>query len=118
TTAANGTQLGHAVANLYLKAGVMDSTPARPITNAQAGMYRSTRDHSVLNLAAGADAGRNLFEPGNRLRVVTEQDEIVYEKVDRWTPAPAELAAFAGSYTSDEAEVTLTVAVENDRLVA
>jgi hypothetical protein len=80
-------------------------------------MYRSTRDHSVLNVAAGADASRYLFEADGRLHVVSEMDEIVYEKVEPWMPSVAELAAFVGDYSSDEAEVTLTIASENGKLV-
>ena len=40
-----------------------------------------------------------------------------YEKVERANPTAAELEALEGQYTSDEAEVTLRVAVENGRLV-
>ena len=40
-----------------------------------------------------------------------------YEKVERWTPAPAELEAMTGEYASDEAEVTFRVALENGHLV-
>jgi CubicO group peptidase (beta-lactamase class C family) len=116
TSAANGSQLGHAVADVFLDAVKAPAEPRITVDPAQAGLYRSTRDHSVLTLAAGADASRYRFEPNGRLHVVSEMDEVIWEKVDRWTPEAAALPAFAGVYTSPEAGVTLTVAVENGHL--
>ncbi|HEX8245994.1 MAG TPA: serine hydrolase [Longimicrobium sp.] len=50
------------------------------------------------------------------LRLISaDGDTVAYEPVDAWTPANP--AAFAGTYRSDEAEVDYTVAVENGRLV-
>lgn len=119
TTAANGTQLGHGVADVFLVDAAKPPATARAtVEAAQAGMYRSLRDHSVMSLAAGADAARYRFEAGDRLRVISEQDEVVYEKVQPWTPSSADLAQFAGDYASDEAEVTITVSLENGRLIA
>jgi CubicO group peptidase (beta-lactamase class C family) len=116
TSAANGTQLGRAVADIFL--GPAESAASRaPLEARRAGMYRSTRDHVILNVAADADASHYVFEEGGRLRVVGEMDEVVLDKVEPWTPSASELAAFAGEYTSDEAEVTLTIAVENGGLV-
>jgi CubicO group peptidase (beta-lactamase class C family) len=118
TTSANGTQLGHAVADVFLGAAAKAPVPPEGTVEAsRAGMYRSTRDHSVMNVAAGADASRYRFEAGDRLRVVTEGDEVVWEKVERWTPSAPDLQSFAGEYASDEAGVTLTIAVENGGLV-
>jgi CubicO group peptidase (beta-lactamase class C family) len=119
SSAANGGQLGHAVADVLLGSVPQPAAPPRTaVEPAQAGLYRSVRDHSVISLAEGADASRYVFEAGGRMRIVSETDNRVYEKVDRWSPAPADLAAFTGTYTSDEAEATLTIAVEDDRLVA
>jgi hypothetical protein len=39
------------------------------------------------------------------------------EPVAAWAPAAAELAAYVGTYRSDEAEATYTVALEEGRLV-
>ena len=117
TSAASGPQLGHAVADVFLNGAAQTPVPAHGVVDAQqAGLYRSTRDHSVITLAEGADAARYRFEPDNGLRMVSEQDEIVYEKVERWTPPAAELAEFVGAYTSDEAEVTLRVAADHEGL--
>ena len=71
SSAANGTQLGHAVADIYL-----------------------------------GDAAKPEPRPTNGSR-----------SIDPWRPAPEQLAAFAGTYTSDEIETTLRVAVEDGRLV-
>jgi hypothetical protein len=77
-------------------------------------MYRSLRDHSVVQVTADS---RNEFS-GDRMRVRSEMDGGTwYEKVEPWTPAPADLAALAGEYSSDEAEVTLRVALEHAQLV-
>ena len=40
-----------------------------------------------------------------------------FERVEPATPAAAALAAYAGTYSSDEVEVTLTIAVEDGALV-
>jgi hypothetical protein len=55
-----------------------------------------------------------------RLRVAFEDDEgnpYYYEKVEWGNPSRADLDAMTGEYASDEAEVTLRVALEQDRLV-
>jgi hypothetical protein len=117
SSAANGTQLGRAVAEIFLGDAAQPVSGGTHVEAAQAGMYRSLRDHSVLHLAEGADAARFRFDDGGRLRVVSESDEIRYEKVDAWSPTAKDLAAFTGEYTSDEAEVTLTVAPENGKLM-
>jgi len=69
------------------------------------------------HVAEGGDAARYRFEEGGRLRVVSEADETVYQRVEQWAPSGTEIAAFAGEYVSDEAEVTLTVAPEDGKLV-
>jgi CubicO group peptidase (beta-lactamase class C family) len=114
SSAANGTQLGHAVADIFL-GETPPSHPAAPrAATAKPGMYRSLRDHSVLQIAADS---RNEFA-GDRMRVPSELDGGTwYERVEPWTPTPADLAALAGEYTSDEAEVTLRVALEHAGLV-
>lgn len=115
---ANGTQLGRAVAAIYLGAALPPaSVSTAKVEQSQAGCYRSTQDHSVLNLAAGADATRYHFE-GARLRVDGDNGDTLYDKVEPWTPSPQDLAAFSGGYTSSEAEVRVNIAVENGQLVA
>ena len=112
SSAANGTQLGRAVADIFLGEG----TPAAAgsLTSGKAGMYRSVRDHSVVQVTGES---RNEFT-GDRMRVPSEMDGGTwYEKVEPWTPTPAELAALTGEFASEEAEVTLRVALERARLV-
>lgn len=48
----------------------------------------------------------------------THRPERTYARVEPWTPAAAELASFAGTYRSDEADSTWKVALEGDTLVA
>jgi CubicO group peptidase (beta-lactamase class C family) len=112
---------------------------------AWAGLYRSVRDHQtrsvnlVLNqlqlerlgplyplsgneYKVGEDGLRVQFGTATyhspRMRLLTEGDEgNWYEKVARATPTATELAALAGEYASDEAEVTFKVALESDHLV-
>ena len=112
----NATQFGHQVADVYL-AGAEKPDPPRTASYdaSKAGLYRSLRDHSVMTLAPGNP--RAEFAPNGELSIVSETDTVRYEKVERANPTAAELEALEGQYTSDEAEVTLRVAVENGRLV-
>jgi CubicO group peptidase (beta-lactamase class C family) len=118
-TSANGTQLGHAVADVFLGSAAKSPEPSNAkVEESQAGMYRSIRDHSVIHIEPGANAARYRFESGGRLRILNEDGDLLYEYVAQWTPSTAALAGFAGEYASEEAEVTYTVAVENGQLVA
>jgi len=113
STAANGTQLGHAVADIFLGDAAKPAAP--PAMHAsKPGLYRSLRDHSTVEI--GAESA-NQFT-GDRMRIPSEMDGGTwYERVERWNPATGDLTALAGDYRSDEAEVTLRVAVEEGRLV-
>ena len=61
-------------------------------------------------------------EPAGRIRL-TERGRsatskpVVFEAVEQFKPTPAEAAAFAGTYRSDEVEPTFRIAVEEGRLV-
>jgi hypothetical protein len=145
--AVNATQYGHQVADVFLANAYPQPKPelAPPVDAAGlAGLYRSVRDHQTITVefqdrqlrlsGRGAlrsispgvfgmgDTGRAEFEVesagGVRLRLVTETDPgSLYEKVERAAPTRAELEAMAGEYRSDEADVTYTVRLEQDRLV-
>jgi hypothetical protein len=55
------------------------------------------------------------------VRVIgADADTVAYAFVgaERWTPTPAQLAAFAGRYRSDEVAATWTISVDSGRLVA
>ncbi|MBW3656297.1 MAG: beta-lactamase family protein [Gemmatimonadetes bacterium] len=49
--------------------------------------------------------------------LATDGDTVVYEAVQPVSPTPAELAAYAGEYRSDEAEVAVRVEVVDGKLV-
>jgi hypothetical protein len=114
SSAANGTQLGHAVADVFLGDAPAAAPAPQSAGTVTPGMYRSVRDHSVVQVAADS---RNEFS-GDRMRVRSDMDGGTwYEKVEPWKPAPADLASLAGEYSSDEAEVTLRIALEHAQLV-
>jgi hypothetical protein len=118
TSADNGTNLGHPVADVFLADAIKPSSNATAkVTSAQAGTYRSTRDHAVLNLAEGADASRYRFEDGGRLRMGGDFGDSVFEQVQNWSPSEAELTAFPGEFWSEEAETLLTVEVDGAGLI-
>jgi hypothetical protein len=66
SNAANGTQLGHTVADIFLGAAKAD--PPRMTQPAMAGLYRSLRDNSTIEVGAGS---RNEFV-GDRMRIPSE----------------------------------------------
>ena len=112
SSAANGTELGHAVADIFLGDAAKPVTPP-PMKPATPGLYRSLRDHAVVEVGAES---RNEFA-GDRMRIPSEADGGTwYERVERWAPTAAELDSLAGEYTSDEAEVALRVSVEQGRV--
>ena len=89
----------------------------------QAGMYRSLRDNSVITvmyedgqLRMGNRPPRVEVE-GKRIRMISESDTLVYEKVEPWKPSPAELEALRGEYASDEAETAFTVMFDGNNFV-
>jgi len=62
---------------------------------------------------------RMRFEPGRkvpRLTIVRDGVPETYEAVPSWTPAASELSDFTGTFTSDELEMSLKVALEDGRL--
>jgi CubicO group peptidase (beta-lactamase class C family) len=65
------------------------------------------------------DGGRMFyFRGGKALRVANANGTIeAFERVERATPAASELPEFAGTYSSDEAETVLEVAVSGSNLV-
>ena len=138
----------HAVADLYLGDKATDA-PVRAMAlteqdaAAHAGMYRNTTTGTAMTFVAEKttlrlEDGRQLFalspsrlilpagartlefddEGGLRVSADNGTTE-TYTRVQPVKPTPAQLAVYAGMYTSDEAEVTLEVLVEgNDLKVA
>jgi CubicO group peptidase (beta-lactamase class C family) len=118
--------------------------PPRVLTAAEldaaAGLYRQqgtgepmqiVKDGAALRLQGGAplspESGTRFTAPGGRtieitqglrLRVVDQFGRVdVYERLAESDLAPRPLADYAGSYDSDEAEVSYTVAIQDGSLV-
>jgi CubicO group peptidase (beta-lactamase class C family) len=65
-----------------------------------------------------ADNGDAWETDGTRARMIDRHGSVEeFERATAWTPNATELAALAGTYVSEEAELTLTAAVENGALV-
>jgi CubicO group peptidase (beta-lactamase class C family) len=138
SASANPAALGRETARLWTgappQAPVSTYTADPAKLQALAGMYRNARNNTVsefrwrdgrLTVDPGIElapvaAGRFLapaserefhFEEGTplRLRVVTPNGDILYERVEPAQPTAAELAALAGEYESRETGATLTV---------
>jgi CubicO group peptidase (beta-lactamase class C family) len=138
---ANPTRLGRETARLWTGAAAQThastyaADPAK--SEALSGMYRKIRDNTVLELhwrngKLTLDSERDLeplapgkfvsaaserefdFEQGTpvRLRVVTQTDNILYERVEPANPTAADLSALAGEYESHETGTTLVVALD------
>jgi hypothetical protein len=100
-----------------------------------AGMYRKVRDNTVAELRVrdgrvmfdrlalipvgaaefSAGQGKYLFQDG-RLKVVTPDGDIAYERVEPAHPVEGELASLAGKYESGETASTLSVAAKAGEL--
>jgi CubicO group peptidase (beta-lactamase class C family) len=123
---ANPVALGHAVAGIFLPAGQGTESGEAMVEDASfAGRYRSRRNNTTRLVEAGAGGlkrvpGRTFERVGGGvvMRVTDSSGERVYDRVAAWRPGKAELEAMAGEYRSEEAEVTLKVFVEGQRLVA
>jgi CubicO group peptidase (beta-lactamase class C family) len=124
---AQATQYAHAVADVYLADRLKTAAPEAPLTAAQlqqaAGMYRSTM--SGLAIVVGAERGERDPLRGRKWsfdgRGATATDQYgtveTFERVEPAKPTAAQLQPLVGVYTSDEAETTLTAAVERGALV-
>ena len=122
----------------------VDTVAADPEALARrSGIYRSLRTHEPFVVGTGRDLpgaalratrdggwlignSRALFDLAadgrpRGVRVIgADADTVAYAFVgaERWTPTPAQLAAFAGRYRSDEVAATWTISVDSGRLVA
>lgn len=132
---ANATTLAHRVADLVLGAALAPRAasvpqridPAR--VAAVVGTYRSTRDGQPLRVAARGDgtitmpsAVALVLDPPSGatrvgLRTVSaDGDTVRYVPVAPFAPGAAQLAAYAGTYASDEADGRFTVRVADGAL--
>jgi CubicO group peptidase (beta-lactamase class C family) len=65
-----------------------------------------------------ADSGDAWETDGQRAGLVDRHGSVEeFERIEPWAPSAAELDALTGTYVSDEAETTLTVAVQDGGLV-
>ena len=134
---ANPTQLGRDVAALYLGTALAQPSAApRPIEikglQGLAGLYHNLRLHTTVTAAVENGRlrlGPTVFTPvsqdtftngsdrlvvvGGRLRA---SDGTLFEKVEPVSPTAADLQTYVGDYGSDEAQATLHVVVQGDRL--
>ena len=73
------------------------------------------RPMSATTFAFGA--GRVELTGPKSLRIIlTDGDVFDFVQEAEWTPTPADLAQYTGTYTSDEAETTFTLEVKNGAL--
>lgn len=140
-------ELLHKVADLYLAGNKKPAEETDPATihlsseelSSRAGMYRSSRTGNVLRLemkdgklltnrgASVQPLSRSLFlvENGNKLDFTADgvrvhypdNDTVLFERVTEANPSAVQLAEYAGDYTSDEAETTWKVVLEDGKLV-
>jgi CubicO group peptidase (beta-lactamase class C family) len=116
-------------ADLAAKAGIYrDPTSGESLRLSVAGGSLRAGGGALIPLSptvfqVGAGGRRLTFEPvpgSSRPRIRETNgtdDEIVYEPVPEFTPTAADLGAYVGEYYSADAEVALTAAVEDGRLV-
>jgi CubicO group peptidase (beta-lactamase class C family) len=69
--------------------------------------------------AVGTSGRIEFLQDGRRARLVSpDADTLLLTREPAWTPTAAELAQYAGRYSSDEAEAWFTVAVKDGKLLA
>jgi hypothetical protein len=146
SSSARATQYAHAVGELFLGDAANKTTPAgaHALTQAEidraAGVFRDTSTGMITTLVADknelriergpalvatspthftTEAGDQIELNGRALRSVDAFGTVnSYERVTAFNPTRDQLQDLTGVYVSDEAETTLTVALEGDALVA
>ncbi|MBX7186550.1 MAG: beta-lactamase family protein [Vicinamibacteria bacterium] len=82
-----------------------------------AGVLRPVSKDAFQAGGARLDLERDAGGSVRGMRVASGGEVIAFDRVQPASPTAAELAPLAGEYTSDEAELTLRVTVEDGRLV-
>ena len=146
SSSARATQYAHAVGELFLGDAVKKTTPAgaHALTQAEidraAGVFRDSSSGMMMTLVADknelriergpalvatspthftTEAGEQIELNGRALRSVDAFGTVnSYERVTAFNPTRDQLQDLTGVYVSDEADTTLTVALEGDALVA
>jgi len=142
-SAGNATQYANAVADIYLgNRGTAESVTSHVLTADDiakvTGLYRSTLTGEAANVVRTDQgvrvSGVGEFRAASATRFVTAGGtwEVngtsarstdaygtveIYERTVPASPSAAQLNELVGSYVSDDAETTLTVAIDNDALV-
>jgi CubicO group peptidase (beta-lactamase class C family) len=123
---ANTTQMAHQIFSLYLGPAPPE-TPTQP-KDPKPGLYESLRDHGATHVAEtngiltfdNQPARLKVRFAGNTMYTTSPvYGEDAWERVEPWVPkgTPQDLSGFTGNYSSEEAETTLTVALEAGKLV-
>ncbi|HWN41696.1 MAG TPA: serine hydrolase domain-containing protein [Thermoanaerobaculia bacterium] len=98
------------VLQLEMKEGKLRSARGRAVSPLSASLYL-VDNGSKVEFVTGLDGKTGL-------RVLTPDGDIIpFDRVAEATPTAAQLAEYVGDYTSDEAEVTWKVAMEEGKLV-
>ena len=144
SSSATASQYAHSVGEVLLPEKGVGSRPLFPLKQAEidatAGVFRETSTGMTLTLAADKDElrvergpslvplsathftteGGEQFElNGRQLRVTDAYGTVSsYERVAASDPTRDELQGLVGAYSSEEAETTLTVAIDGGSLVA
>ena len=118
---ANATQLARQVDDIYVKnlKPPMDAGPTAAQLSAAAGLYRSTLNGETITIGERRNGlGSRAWSFDGAVAKATDEHGVVetYERVERATPTPQDLEAYAGVYESDEAETVLTAVVEGGRV--
>jgi CubicO group peptidase (beta-lactamase class C family) len=126
SSTAQATQFAHSVADVYLADRLKPAAAEAALTAAQvqqaAGMYRSATTGLAI-VVGGGDRdplrGRSWTFDGRGGATARDAYGTIetYERVEPAKPTVDELGQLAGTYTSEEAEATLTAAVEHGALV-
>jgi CubicO group peptidase (beta-lactamase class C family) len=138
---ANPGTLGTRVAEIFL-AGALKPTPTQAsaairLDSAQlarrAGIFRNARTNQAMEIVVrdstlavrgsrlvpmsenvfSSTTGRIEFLDARRARLIDDGDTTMLVRQDRWAPTARELAGYAGTYHSDEAETWFTAAVKD-----
>ena len=99
------------VLSIEMDNGQVRATGLGPLT------WISSDSLGVTGSAARIDVNRNAGGAVAGLRVIAGGETVPMRRVESARPSPAQLAAFAGEYVSDEVELSLRVTVEEGRLV-
>jgi CubicO group peptidase (beta-lactamase class C family) len=121
-TSGQATQYAHAVADLYLGAAVKPAPPSAPAADIQArsGVYRSALTGAALTIGGPRDATRGRTWTFDERGAVATDDfgtAEQYERVAAAAPTVDDLAAYVGTYASDEAETELHAEIKDGKLV-